>query len=500
MPFSFTSTSGVRGRARVLAPLSIGASTYLLFLFIGNGMLQDADTLWQITVGQWILDHRALPYTDIYSFTRFGEPWISTSWLSQVALATVYAQWGWAGPVILTSIAIALSVAILAYLLDEHLEIQRSVVLVAIALMLSAQHFSARPHILALPVMVAWVGVLMVAADRRSSPSWLWLPLMALWANLHGGFVLGLALIGPIALIAVWNVEAERRIALFLRWVLFGIGALIACCATPYGWKTLLGAANILSLGQALSTIIEWRPSDFTSFTPFEAALLGLIAFAFFRGIALSLPRILLILLLTWMALTHVRSIESFAFLIPLVLAKPLGGPLVQAKPDTGNSETWLSRHITAVGTLMIVATAWISTSIYTSYHRFAFTTERMPVAAVDLLQQRKAQRIFNAYDFGGYLISRNIPVFIDGRTELYGKTFMIDFVNAVAAYKLDNLTRFFEEYRIDATLLTANSPAAQVLDHIKGWKRLYADNVAVIHVRDNPQTTDAGPLPAAPH
>ena len=42
------------------------------------------------------------------------------------------------------------------------------------------------------------------------------------------------------------------------------------------------------------------------------------------------------------------------------------------------------------------------------------------------------------------------------------------------------------DDNRIDATLLTADSPAAQILDHIKGWKRVYADNVAVIHVRDD--------------
>jgi hypothetical protein len=119
------------------------------------------------------------------------------------------------------------------------------------------------------------------------------------------------------------------------------------------------------------------------------------------------------------------------------------------------------------------------------SHHRFTFTMDQTPVAAVDLLQQRKAQRIFNAYQFGGYLISRDIPVFVDGRAELYGEKFVMDFFKGVEAKKLDNLTRLLEDYKIDATLMVTDSPAAQVLDHIKGWKRLYADNIAVIHVRD---------------
>jgi len=475
--------------------LCIGAGIYLLvFCAYSDGLLEDPDLLWHIKVGQWILDHHELPYTDIYSFTRLGQPWISTSWLSQVLFALVHAPWGWAGPVVLTAVAIALSAAIFVYWLNRlgaHLEVPRAAFLAVLAFGASAPHLLARPHMLALPVMVAWGGMLISAADRKSSPSWLWLPLMALWANLHGGFVLGLALIGPMALEVVWSVEAKQRIGLFLRWVLFGIGALVASCATPYGWRTWLGATSILNLGKAFTVIDEWKASNFTSFSVFEGALLGLIAMGFYLRPVLSPPRILLVLLLTWMALTHVRSVDSFAFLVPLVLAKPFGELSRQARqvePDAANgtSKAWPAHYVIALAALIIVTVAWTSTAIYTSHHRFTFAKDLVPIAAVDRLEQRKAQRIFNEYNFGGYLISRNIPVFIDGRAEFYGETFVMDFVDAVWIRKLDNLTRLLDEYQIDATLLAANAPAAQVLDHIKGWKRLYADDIAVVHVREN--------------
>ena len=497
MSLSSTYSVAMQSRARALVPLCVGAGAYLFFLYIGDTLLQDSDSFWQIKIGQWILDHHALPYTDFYSFTRFGQPWISTSWLSQVLFAFSYAQWGWAGPVILTTIAIALTAAIFVDLLDAQLELPRSVLFAMLALVLSLHHLLARPHLLALPVMVAWVGLLMAAADRRSAPSWFWLPLMALWANLHGGFVLGLALIGPIALEAVEHAEPMRRLSLFLRWVLFGIAALIASCATPYGWRTLLGATNILSLGELLSVIFEWMPANFASFTAFEGALLGLIAIGFYRGLVLSAPRIFLILFLTWSALTHVRSIEAFAFLVPLVLAKPLGGLSPRPEPDASNEQTWPGRYVTALGALMIVAAAWTSTSIYMGHHRFTFTMAQTPVAAVDLLQQRKAQRIFNAYQFGGYLISRDVPVFVDGRAELYGEKFVMDFFKATEGRKPEILPRLLDEYKIDTTLLVADAPGAQILDHLKGWKRLYADDVAVIHVRDDGQAAGAAPSPA---
>jgi hypothetical protein len=279
-----------------------------------------------------------------------------------------------------------------------------------------------------------------------------------------------------------------------MRWVLFGIGALIASCCTPYGWKTLLGATNILSLGELLSLIFEWMPANFATFSSFEGALLGLIAFGYYRGLVLSAPRIFLILFLTWSALTHVRSIEAFAFLVPLVLAKPLGQMVPRPQPDATGTDRWPARYVTALGALMIVAAGWTSTSLYMGHHRFTFTMTQTPVAAVDLLEQRKAQRIFNAYQFGGYLISRGIPVFADGRAELYGEKFVMDFFKATEGKKPELLPRLLDEYRIDATLLVADAPGPQILDHLKGWKRIYADDIAVIHVRD-----DAGAAAAAP-
>ena len=494
MSLSFANSIAVQSRTRALVPLCVGAVAYLFFLFLGDSLLQDSDSFWQIKIGQWILDHGAMPTTDLYSFTRMGAPWISTSWLSQVAFAFSHAQWGWAGPVILTAVALALAVAIFVHLLDAQIEAPRAVLFATLALLLSIHHVLARPHILALPVMVAWVGLLMAAADRKSAPSWTWLPLMALWANLHGGFVLGLALIGPISLVAVEHAEKGRRLSLFMRWVLFGIGALIASCCTPYGWRTLQGASNVLRLGELLSLICEWMPANFATFTPFEGALLALIAFGYYRGLVLSAPRIFLILFLTWSALTHVRSIEAFAFLVPLVLARPLGEMFPRRTPDATGADRWPARTVTALAALMIVAAGWTSTSLYMGHHRFTFTMRQTPVAAVDLLERRKVQRIFNAYQFGGYLISRDIPVFVDGRAELYGEKFVMDFFEATEGRKPELLPRLLDEYKIDATLLVADAPGPQILDQLKGWKRIYADDIAVIHVRDTADGAAAAP------
>jgi hypothetical protein len=115
------------------------------------------------------------------------------------------------------------------------------------------------------------------------------------------------------------------------------------------------------------------------------------------------------------------------------------------------------------------------------------------------VLKQRQAQRIFSTAPFGGYLLSRDIKTFIDGRAELYGEQFVIDYFDAVEAKDVDLLLRLLETYRIDATLLNPTLPATKLLDHLPGWKRLYADDIAVIHVRDDRPRTTPSPAPESP-
>ncbi|MBR0874325.1 hypothetical protein JQ633_28490 [Bradyrhizobium tropiciagri] len=496
MSLSITSSVSNRSAARGLVPLCAGVGAYLFYLAAGEILLRDSDTMWQIRVGQWILDHRAMPYSDVFSFTRYGEAWISSSWLSQVLYALAYGPGDWAGPVILTSLATGATVAIFLHLLTPYFDPARAFLIAALALLLSTTHFFARPHVLALPVLVAFLGGLMAAADRRSHPSWLLLPLMVLWANLHGGFVLGLALIGPIGLEAVWSAEPSRRRELIVRWALFGFAALAASCVTPYGWNTLLGAMKILSLGKLLSLIWEWMPADFSTPSFFEATLLGLIGIAFYRKLTLSVPRILLLLGLIYMALTHVRNIEIFAFITPLVLAKPIaeqwGGP-EPAEPRFGEARS--VPFVTILAAIAVLIGGGVTTKLFVDQHPFKFLPSVTPVAAVDLLQQQKAQRVFSTAPFGGYMVSRGMKVFIDGRAELYGEQFVLDYFDATEAKNVGQLLGLLDTYRIDATLLNATSPAGYALDHAAGWKRLYKDGTAVIHVRANDKTSA---LPAA--
>ncbi|WGS21406.1 MULTISPECIES: hypothetical protein [unclassified Bradyrhizobium] len=454
----------------------VACGVYALLLLAGSKLLADSDTYWQIAVGRWILDHGTVPSVDIYSFTRAGEPWMSSSWLSQVLYAKAYDLAGWTGPAALAAICIAAAFAQLTAILSGRMPATYASVVALAALALSTPHLLARPHVLVLPVMIAWTNALMVASERRETPTFWLLPLIALWANLHGGFLFGLVLVGAFALDAIWNAAPAQRPSLALRWLAFGVGALAACCVTPYGWGSILASLKILGLGELLHLIGEWMPADFGHIGGFEFVVLALIAAALYGGVRLPLPRIALVLGLLYMALSHVRNIEIFALLLPMVVLTPLASQF-------GLRAAGVVRLRAAPAFALLVALC-ISTWAVARSERIAPPPPQSPAAAVDVLKARNVKRVLNDLPFGGYLIWRQVPVFVDGRAELYGETFDIAYYRALQLKDVDRFIDLLRTYDIDAVMLEPTTPAVKLLDRIGGWQRAYADDHAVVYVR----------------
>jgi hypothetical protein len=177
------------------------------------------------------------------------------------------------------------------------------------------------------------------------------------------------------------------------------------------------------------------------------------------------------------MALSQTRSLETFALLVPLFLAAPLArqiGAAEDAKPAAASALLFAG--------LAVVLLA--GTVAYASIVRYEPHTRGSPVAAVAELKKLNFSRVFNDYDFGGYLLANGVAPFIDGRTELYGEKFFVDHNAASGLMKPENFFRLLEEYNIEATLMRTQSAANILLDHIDGWQKVYTDDIATVHMR----------------
>ncbi|MBS0528350.1 MAG: hypothetical protein JSS22_03020, partial [Proteobacteria bacterium] len=250
--------------------------------------------------------------------------------------------------------------------------------------------------------------------------------------------------------------------------------------------RSLAAAKAILGLGAMLPLISEWTPPNFAQFSLFEVCVLLLIAASLWRGVRLSPPRILLLLGLMHMGLSHVRNIEIFALLTPLVLAGPLAQQFGWSGDDARGERTASTLLAAVIAASLLLGV----TSGMTFYPREA----ALPSAALATLKARGATRVFNDDPFGGAMIWEGMAPFIDGRAELYGEQFGVDAFNALMLVRPELLLSILDTYRIDATLLAPGTPAARLMDHLDGWTKVFADGKAVIHVRSDATGTGESP------
>ncbi|MGO9485679.1 MAG: hypothetical protein ACLPX9_14000, partial [Rhodomicrobium sp.] len=82
------------GRLPLWIPAALAG--YILCLF-DTRILRDGDTYMHIVAGDWILQHRAVPSTDPFSYTFAGAPWVAHEWLSELVMAAAYRLGGWSG-------------------------------------------------------------------------------------------------------------------------------------------------------------------------------------------------------------------------------------------------------------------------------------------------------------------------------------------------------------------------------------------------------------------
>jgi hypothetical protein len=203
-----------------------------------------------------------------------------------------------------------------------------------------------------------------------------------------------------------------------------------------------------------------------------------LIAGALYGGVKLTPPRIALALGLLHMALSHVRNLEIFALLLPIVVLAPVASQF--ALRPAWPARTGTPMPVMAAVLILLGGWTWLLAANTT----FAPLESQSPAAAVDALKAYNPKRVLNDLPFGGYLIWRQMPVFIDGRAELYGEAFELAYYRAMQLKDVDQFLDILKTWDIDAVLLTPHTPAVGLLDHIGGWRRAYADKNAVLHVR----------------
>jgi hypothetical protein len=453
---------GVRiGQGAIVAIVTAGIFAWLVF---GQSIFNDGDTSWHLASGRLILDTRAIPHTDPFSFTFAGHEWTAHEWLAEVAMALVDRISGWAGVAVLFAGAIAIALGLVARELLRALPLRYALLAFAFLVAVLAPFMLARPHVLTWPIFVLWLLALLRARDEHRAPKLAWAGLMVVWANLHASYLIGIGIAGVFALEALLQ-EKDKR-AVVIGWLPFGLLSLLFAAVTPHGIQGFLYPLQVSGM-KSLPLIQEWRSSSLSDDMLFFVALVAIAGLVATKVRNLSWIRLLLIAGLAAMAVLHSRHQPLFLMTAALLLARAIAE---SAKPP--RLMTPLAIGLAAV-----------------SLVRLALPLERTdsasyPASAIAHLPAHlRSQPVFNSYGLGGPLILAGIRSYIDGRADMYGDDFTADH-NAIVMGDKGRFNRAVDRFGIRWTILQQGSPLIAVLDNDPRWRRIYADRWAVVHER----------------
>lgn len=465
----------------------LAAFAAFAFVTVLSAAFADGDTGWHIATGRWIVDHRAVPHTDPFSFTARGRPWIAHEWLSEVAMYLAWRAGSWSGLILLFGVAAAALYAILALHLRRWQRPGAAALMLIYLTIGLMQSLFARPHLIALPMLAAWLIALLRARERDRAPPLALGILMLVWANAHGSFIFGLALAGGLGFEALVMAPPAERLRVVRQWGLFGLVALVAALATPAGIEGLLYPfyVNNLSL---LSLIAEWQPARFGHATALEVLLLSGLFFLFLRPVRIPPLRLLILLAALHITFEHIRNQMILVTFATIILAEPLGRAWA-GDGDRPRSallpRLWQDRRelapLLAVGLVLFLGTAtWRLIVPFDRPDSYG-----VPVTALrSVPASLRGKPVFNEYSFGGLLAFDGIAPFIDGRSDMYGDAFTADYVKI--AHGDAALWKAAEaKWKFAWTILPPDTPLVKVIDREPGWRRLYADKWAVIQVND---------------
>lgn len=479
------------------------ATTLLALYTMALRVSTDSDTWWHLRAGSWMLEHQQILTFDPFSLTRMGSPWIYPGWIAQLAMAGLYGWLGFAGLNLLTAAMVTLAFAFLWRTLEGP-ELWRAAVVV-LAAATSAVYWSARPQIFSFALTGAFLLVL--ERWRRGEAGWWYLPpLMALWVNLHGGFAVGLLLIGvywlgeaieivlPAALgradlKAQWETHRRRLVALSGA---LGLSA-AAVGINPNGPVMLLYPVRTVSIDVLRDYIQEWQSPNFHQLEvqPFLWLLFGTALALMFSRCRPHATELLSLFAFAYLGFLAGRNISLFALAAAPVLARhgyPALAPIVSrvgsGRPVPARLARWLNLGLLVI---VLLGAAVKATVPLSNSRNQAVLAERAPMAAIEWIRtQHPPGPLFNSYNWGGLVVWSlypDYPSFVDGRTDLFDQELLTDYLTAWRA--APGWEAVLDRWGIRLALLEPEAPLAFAL-RVTGWEVAYQDEQAVVLQRSN--------------
>ncbi len=470
-------------------PVFLGVLLAVAAGVVAMSHLADPDTWWHTKVGQWILATGRFPTHDIYSYTVHGHPWIAYEWLGEVLMGLA-GRAGVGGLMwLLCGISAALLTLMYIYAYVYTRSVKAGVTAAALLLPLEGVFFTLRPQLIGYCFLVVLLILMELYRQGNEKALWFIPPLFLVWVNTHGTFFIGLGIFGVYWLCGQFEfewgtVEAKKWTPRQSRHLLLTIlASTILLPLTPYG--TQLAAYPFeMAFMQPLNiqSIQEWQPLSFGP--PWGKAFLILVVALLFLQLRWK-PRyrffdLVLLTVTIFAAAQHQRFIAVLVFAFLPIVAAFVGRWMTPYAPSKDK---------------YLLNVALIALIVFGVFHFFPNDRQidkrlgkTYPMKAIAYIQEHGIpEPLYNDYGWGGYLIWKfgnlhgsSLPVFIDGRADIYDYAGVLRDDLDIADLKPD--TPFlFDKYQLRTVFTNSDSALATYLRASPEWSIAYQDKLSTI-------------------
>lgn len=461
----------------------------------------DPDMFHELSLAREILDQGTVPWGDLFAFTETRSPTVHHEWGFGIVLLCALKAFGEAG-------IMALRFALLVGLVvgGVRLARRRGAAIVTLGVLALPSIFmthyvdfgTLRAQTASL--LLALLTLALIEQDRRGGRKWIavWIPTLLVWQNLHGGFVVGVGLLGLHTLEQVIRREPARHL----------MGVLLVSAAMlpvhPWGIDYPRYLARALTMDRP--EITEWSSmanASRTIIVCFGLTLLASVAAMIGRHRTTGVRNttgFLLFVAVSILALRHQRHVSLYTLVVFTQVTPWFTGASWVARLN----QLFVKRAFWVRYVSVIVVCAFLALFIEGAPHRVLVPGNpddrgrtRYPVGAIDFLQQRAFDgRMMTPFSAGAYVSWRMYPevkVSLDGRYEVAYEDGVLE-RNLTFYRAQEGWQDVLRQLAPDIVLLRKKAPIEDQIGDAEGWRLVYEDDLYELHAADHVdiEATDA--------
>lgn len=430
--------------------------------------LRDPDIWWHLADARQLMTTHHFIWAEPNSFTVGGRPWVNPEWLSELPYWFGYQTLHLRGIYYVEWLFICANLIFL-YSRGCRLAGHAGAAWWAAALgfLLISVNTGPRTIAIAYLAMSAELTVLESADRKNTRALWLLPPLFAVWVNLHGSWLIGLALFVLYILCGsidftkgaidqkAFSPEHRNRLL-----VVLGL-CVAALFLNPYGWHLVWNPIDMMANQKLnIANVMEWKPlnlSTIAGVSAFGAMCLMALTNAF-SGRKWRVFELAIVFFAWYAALDHMR----FVF-----LAAVLTTPMLAADIRRGFSLGSDEKTIPAANAMIVAASILVLVFIFPTEKNLQEKLKTFfPLDSIAAVQP--SWHTFNSDLVGGMMTFQKKPEFIDSRFDIFEHEGVL--ADYLTAMYLANPLEVFEKHHIDHVLLVESMPVSYLLKHTPGW------------------------------